>query len=86
VISAVLLAELGGLAVAPSAGLAAVALVTRSLAPARGRHVRPQPPSHPQIMQPQFVLAAPVHELPPAAESHADGASAPGARQEAHHA
>jgi hypothetical protein len=87
VISALMLAELGGFAVAPSAGLAAVALVTRSLAPARGRHcVRQPPPSHQQIMQPQFALAAPVAELPPAAESRADRAPTPGVQQEGQHA
>jgi hypothetical protein len=86
VISALMLAELGGFAVAPSAGLAAVALVTRSLAPARGRHcVRPQP-SPQQILQPQFALAAPVAELPPAAESRVEGAPTPGFGQEGHHA
>jgi len=71
VISALILAEIGGLAVAPSAALASVALVTRSMAPARGRHShRPLPtPSHEQIRQPQLALAAaPVPELPPAAE------------------
>jgi hypothetical protein len=86
VISALMLAELGGFAVAPSAGLAAVALVTRSLAPARGRHcVRPQR-SPQQILQPQFALAAPVAELPPAAESHVARAPTPGVRHEEHQA
>lgn len=79
-ISAWILAEIGGLVVAPSAGLASVALVTRSMAPARGRHRRrPAPtPSHEQIRQPQLALAAaPVPELPPAAESQSYGTRYP---------
>lgn len=78
-IGAWMFAEIGGLAVAPSAGLAAVALVTRSLSPARGRHVRPQPTrSHQQVIQPQFVLAAPVAELPPGPESRSEETQAAG--------
>lgn len=83
-ISALVLAEIAGIAVAPSAGLASVALVTRSLSPARGRHRRLPPPARPdqQIGQPQLALAAaPVAELPPAAETRPDGLPMAEARQ-----